>query len=43
MLSASVDHETVKKVETLGINGFFIKTQITPSELSNKVQEIIGH
>jgi DNA-binding response OmpR family regulator len=42
MLSASVDHETVKKVETLGINGFFIKTQITPSELSNKVKEIIG-
>ena len=41
ILSASVDEETQRRVETLGINGFFIKTQITPSELSNKIVETL--
>ncbi|MCX6763317.1 MAG: response regulator, partial [Candidatus Moranbacteria bacterium] len=43
VLSASVEDETAKRVEAMGINGFFIKTQITPSDLAKKVEEIIGH
>jgi len=41
ILSASVDEETQKRVEAMGISGFFIKTQITPSEISNKIAEIL--
>jgi len=42
VLSASVDEETQKRVEKMGINAFYIKTHITPSELSKKVGEILG-
>ncbi len=42
ILSASVDDELRKTVENMGINAFFVKTQITPSELSKKVEELIG-
>ena len=42
VLSASVDKETQKRVERMGINAFYIKTHITPSELSRKVGEILG-
>mgnify|MGYP003883377071 CR=1 FL=1 len=42
MLSASVDDSVIKKMEELGIQGFYIKTQITPAELSRKVSEALG-
>lgn len=42
VLSASVDEETQKRVEKMGINAFYVKTHITPSELSRKVGEILG-
>lgn len=42
MLSASVEDQYVKKMEQLGISAFFGKTQITPSELSNKVAELLN-
>ena len=41
MLSASVDEETQKRVERMGVQAFFVKTRIIPSELSQKVQEIL--
>lgn len=43
VLSASVDDETIKRVEEMGVETFFIKTQTTPGEVSNKVKEIIGN
>jgi len=42
MLSASVDDETRKRVEKMDIQGFYIKTQITPSELADKAGEILN-
>jgi two-component system phosphate regulon response regulator PhoB len=42
VLSASVDEETKQKVEEMGVTNFFVKTHITPSELSKKVTEILG-
>lgn len=42
MLSASAKDEERKKVEELGINDFLIKTQVTPSEVFQKVEEILG-
>jgi CheY-like chemotaxis protein len=41
ILSASVDEETQKRVEQMGINTFFVKTRITPSDLSRKAQELL--
>ena len=41
MLSASSTDEAVKKVKDLGVAEFFIKTQITPTELFKKVEEIL--
>ena len=41
VLSASVEDETAKRVEGMGIQAFFVKTKITPSELSRKVEEIL--
>jgi len=41
VLSASVEDEMKKKVEAMGIQEFFVKTQVTPSELSDKVEEIL--
>lgn len=43
VLSASVDHETQKRVEMMGISAFYVKTHVTPSELSVKVSEILGN
>ncbi len=43
VLSASVDHETQKRVETMGISAFYLKTHITPSELVKKAAEILGY
>ena len=42
ILSASVDEETQKRVEQMGVSAFFIKTRITPSDLSRKVQELLA-
>lgn len=42
MLSASIDKIAEKEVRKLGIVDFFLKTQITPSELSQKVAEILS-
>lgn len=41
VLSASVEEEKKKEVEKMGINEFFIKTQVIPSDLSKKVSEIL--
>lgn len=42
VLSASVDEEAQREMETRGINAFFVKTQLVPSELSKKVEEILN-
>ncbi|MFA5961571.1 MAG: response regulator [Parcubacteria group bacterium] len=42
VLSASVDEEAQKRVEQMGIVVFFIKTHITPSDLSRKITEILN-
>lgn len=41
ILSASVEKEAQDKVTAMGINEFYIKTQVTPTELSEKVEEIL--
>lgn len=41
VLSASVDEETKKKVEDMGVAAFYVKTHITPGELSQRVSEIV--
>ena len=41
VFSASLDEKEQKGVEALGVNGFFVKTQIIPSELSKRVEEIL--
>lgn len=42
VLSASLDEAAQKETEALGIAGFFVKTQIIPSELSRKVEETLN-
>lgn len=42
LLSASIEDTAVKKIEAMGIQAFFRKTQITPSELSKKVEELLS-
>jgi len=42
MLSASVEEQYERKMEELGISAFFGKTQITPSELSKKAEELLN-
>jgi len=41
VLSASVDHDTQRRVEAMGINAFYVKTHVTPSELAQKVSELL--
>ena len=41
VLSASVDHDTQRRVEAMGISAFYVKTHVTPSELVKKVGEIL--
>lgn len=41
-LSASVENDVARRVEAMGIQGFYVKTQITPSKLSRKIEEILG-
>jgi PleD family two-component response regulator len=42
ILSASVDEDAQKKVSNMGVNAFFVKTQIIPSELSKKASELLA-
>lgn len=42
VLSASVDDETRRKIESLRISGFFVKTRITPGELSQEISKILS-
>lgn len=42
MLSASIDEMDAKSVMDLGIEGFLKKTQITPTDLVKKVDEILN-
>ena len=42
VLSASVDDQTRKRVENMGVSAFFVKTQLTPSDLSRKISELLG-
>lgn len=42
IFSASVDDEIKRKVESLGVNAFFVKTQLVPSELAKKVRELLN-
>lgn len=41
ILSASVEDEVIKRVEAMGTQAFYVKTQVTPNELSEKVQELL--
>ncbi|PJA88550.1 MAG: hypothetical protein CO139_02470 [Candidatus Moranbacteria bacterium CG_4_9_14_3_um_filter_36_9] len=41
VLSASVDHATQRRVEAMGISAFYVKTHVTPSELAQKVSELL--
>jgi len=42
LLSASIEDDAAKKIEAMGIQAFFRKTQITPTELAKKVNELLG-
>ncbi len=42
VLSASYADEEFKKVEQLGVENYFVKTRITPSELEKKATEILA-
>jgi DNA-binding response OmpR family regulator len=39
--SASVENEVMRRVEEMGVQAFYAKTQITPSELVKKVEELL--
>lgn len=42
ILSASVEEQMEKKVREMGVSAFFVKTQLIPSELSKKVEELLN-
>ncbi len=42
ILSASFEDDISKRVKDMGVDSFFIKTQVTPSELSKEVKHILG-
>lgn len=42
VLSASVENDVAKRVKKMGVESFFVKTKITPRELSNEVKRILG-
>jgi CheY-like chemotaxis protein len=42
VISASVDDATQKRIEKMGVSSFFVKTKITPTELSEKVKKILA-
>ena len=41
VISASVDSQTQKHVEEMGVDSFFVKTQITPTDLCKRVAELL--
>lgn len=41
ILSASVEEQMERKVREMGVSAFFVKTQLIPSELSKKVEELL--
>jgi CheY-like chemotaxis protein len=41
VLSASVEDHVEDKVKKMGVNEFFVKTQVIPSDLSKKVEELL--
>ena len=41
VMSASVDESVERKVRAMGVKEFFYKTQLIPSQLSGKIQEIL--
>lgn len=41
ILSASADDSAQKRLEDMGVTAFYVKTQIIPSELTKKVEEIL--
>lgn len=41
ILSASVEDEAGRRVEDMGVQAFFVKTQITPGDLAKKVEELL--
>ncbi len=41
VLSASVEDDIKAKVEKMGVNAFFVKTQLVPSELSREVTKLL--
>lgn len=41
IMSASVDKTMEKEVRKMGVDEFFVKTQLVPSELSQKVSELL--
>jgi CheY-like chemotaxis protein len=40
VMSASVDDKTTREIEKMGVDCFFTKTKITPSDLSEKAMEL---
>ena len=43
VLSASVDEATQARIVAMGVQEFFIKTHVTPSDLSQRVAEILDN
>jgi CheY-like chemotaxis protein len=41
VISASVDEVTARRVKEMGVNEFFEKTKLTPTELANKAAELL--
>jgi DNA-binding response OmpR family regulator len=41
ILSASVENQAERKIKEMGVDAFFLKTQLIPSELSKKVKELL--
>lgn len=42
VITASATDEQVQSVKSMGIQGFYLKTRITPSELATRIKEIFG-
>jgi CheY-like chemotaxis protein len=42
VISASVTNDEESTVRDMGVNEFFLKTRIVPSDLSRKIEEILG-
>lgn len=42
VLSASLADEDLKKVKEMGVEDYYVKTRITPSDLVKRVKEILG-